>query len=379
MSSIKVGIIGYGNATKTFHLPFIKTVSELEVYAILQRSEAPADPSSSPKGSHCTVDFPNIKHYRTAEDFFADKNIDLVVVATHTDTHASFAKQAVEAGKHVISDKPFATSAEEADEVIKAAEKSGKIATCYQNRRWDGDFQTLLDLKNKNAFGDIKEAEIHYDFESPDFLKHLPAKYTPGGGLAFGLGTHSVYHAYTLFGRPSSVTGFYRVYRDATSEVEDTFTIILQYGDDPLKGRLVTVKTAVVTPMAQQLKYWVRGTKGSYIKFQKRSFCPQEEDLAVGKGPADPDYAKEAETYWGTLTTYDEFDSSIQKFEPEINKYTGQVPTIRGNFSGVYQNLARAILGKEELVVKLPDVRDCLRILELARESHEKGTTVTWR
>lgn len=100
MSSIKVGIIGYGNAAKTFHLPFIKTVSELEVYAILQRSEAPADPSSSPKGSHCTVDLPNIKHYRTAEDFFADKNIDLVVVATHTDTHASFAKQAVEAGKH---------------------------------------------------------------------------------------------------------------------------------------------------------------------------------------------------------------------------------------------------------------------------------------
>lgn len=44
----------------------------------------------------------------------------------------------------VISDKPFATSAEEADEVIKAAEKSGKIATCYQNRRWVSKHTELL-------------------------------------------------------------------------------------------------------------------------------------------------------------------------------------------------------------------------------------------
>jgi predicted dehydrogenase len=102
MGSIKVGVIGYGNSAKNFHLPFIQAVHEYEVYAILQRAEAPPDPDSAPKGSHCTVDFPNIKHYRTAEEFFSDKEIEFVVVATHTDTHASFAKQALEAGKHGI-------------------------------------------------------------------------------------------------------------------------------------------------------------------------------------------------------------------------------------------------------------------------------------
>lgn len=100
MAPIKVGVVGYGNSAKSFHLPFITSIPDYEVVAILQRKEAPADPSSVEKGSHCTVDFPHIRHYRTAEEFFADKDIQFVVVATQHDTHASFAEQALNAGKH---------------------------------------------------------------------------------------------------------------------------------------------------------------------------------------------------------------------------------------------------------------------------------------
>jgi predicted dehydrogenase len=100
MAPIKVGVLGYGFASKSFHLPFILSLPAYTVTAILQRAAAPTDSSSVPKGSHCTVDFPHIKHYRTAEDFFADAEIEFVVVATHADTHASFAEQALRAGKH---------------------------------------------------------------------------------------------------------------------------------------------------------------------------------------------------------------------------------------------------------------------------------------
>lgn len=100
MSTVKVGVVGYGFAAKSFHLPFITANNDYEVIAILQRAEAPRDLSSAPAGSHCKVDFPNIRHYRTAEEFFADSDIQLVVVATHTDTHASFAEKALLAGKH---------------------------------------------------------------------------------------------------------------------------------------------------------------------------------------------------------------------------------------------------------------------------------------
>lgn len=97
---INVGHIGYGFSTKCFHLPFVLPNKELNVYAFLQRAPAPADPKSAKPGSHCTVDYPDAKHYRTPEEFFADEKIDLVIVSSHTDTHADFATRALEAGKH---------------------------------------------------------------------------------------------------------------------------------------------------------------------------------------------------------------------------------------------------------------------------------------
>jgi predicted dehydrogenase len=103
MPGIKVGVIGYGFAAKSFHLPFINAIPDYEVVAILQRAEAPADPATADKGSHCTVDYPNVKHYRKVEDFFADAEIGFVVVATHADTHATFAEQGLKAGKHGTS------------------------------------------------------------------------------------------------------------------------------------------------------------------------------------------------------------------------------------------------------------------------------------
>ncbi|TPX11444.1 uncharacterized protein E0L32_007863 [Thyridium curvatum] len=385
MAPIKVGVVGYGSSAKSFHLPFITAIPDYEVVAILQRAEAPPDPASAPRGSHCTVDYPAARHYRTADDFFANPDTQFVVVATQTDTHAHFAEQALNAGKHVIVDKPFARSSEEADKVIKLSEEKGLILTCFQNRRWDADFQTLSHLIKKGALGDIKEAELHYDFESPPWLSKMNQKeYTPGSGMAFGLGTHSVDQALALFGRPKSVTGFFRAQRGIESEVEDSFTIILQYGGAQ-RDLLVTVKTAVTTPMAQQLKQLVRGTKGSFIKveqkpwFQQRSTCPQEEQIAAGLKPLDPGFGVESDKMRGILTTYDEFDAGVQRYDPETKKYTGAYPTMTGRWMGLYENVADAINGKAELVVKPTQSRDGLRVIELARESHNKGVTVQWR
>ncbi|KAF4341174.1 hypothetical protein FBEOM_4892 [Fusarium beomiforme] len=377
MAPIKVGVIGYGNSAKSFHLPFITSLPDYQVIGILQRKEAPVDPSSAPKGSHCTVDFPNIRHYRTPDEFFADKDIQFVVVATHHDTHASFAERALNAGKHVIVDKPFAVSAEEADRVIKLGEEKGLILTCFQNRRWDADFQTLRHLINKGALGDIKEAELHYDFESPPWMSKMGTKYLPGSGMAFGLGTHSIDQALVLFGRPKSVTGFFRVQRGAESEIEDSFTIILQY-DGAQKDLLVTVKTAVTTPMAQQLKQLVRGTKGSFIKFQKHSLCSTEDGIAAGLKPLDEGFGVESDDYRGTLTTYEEFDGKVQKYDLGIKKYTGKYPSFAGRWMGLYENVADAINGKAELEVKPTQSRDGLRVIELARESHQRGATIPW-
>lgn len=192
------------------------------------------------------------------------------------------------------------------------------------------------------------------------------------------VGTHSLDQAYTLFGRPASVTAFYRVQRGIESEVEDSFTVILQYSGAQ-KNLLVTVKTCVISPMDRQLKFWIRGTKGSYIKYQQRSTCPQEEQIEQGVKPTDPEFGAEPDKLQGTLTTYEEFDSSIQTFDKDSRRWTGQYPTVRGRWVQLYQDVADTISGKSDVAVKASDSRDVLRIIELARESHEKGITVPWR
>ena len=100
MAPIRVGLLGYGFSTKCFHLPFILPNPEYKVHAFLQRKEAPQDKSNVEAGVHCTIDHPDAKHYRTADEFFADKDTDLVIVCTGHDSHADLAEKALKAGKH---------------------------------------------------------------------------------------------------------------------------------------------------------------------------------------------------------------------------------------------------------------------------------------
>ncbi|KAJ5054803.1 uncharacterized protein L3040_001067 [Drepanopeziza brunnea f. sp. 'multigermtubi'] len=360
MSQTKVGFVGYGGSAKTYHLPYLLPVKELKVYAFLQRAAAPTE--NATPGSHCTIDFPDAKHYRTAEDFFADSAIELVIVATGPDTHASFAQKAIEAGKHVVVEKPFTRTSEEADALLALAKEKGVILTVYQNRRWDGDFRTLKYLVDKNALGTITEAQIYYDFENPPWIKYLSAKeYTPGDGLLFGLGSHTLDQALVLFGRPKSVTAFLKVLRGIESEVDDTFTVILQY-DSPL---LVTVKTTIIACMPQPLKYFVRGTEGSYVKYGDDI---QERQTLSGMKSTDAAFGVNPEDEYGTLTTYKEFDSENQKLDPAAKKYSGKFPTLNGFNQGYYEALADTIRRKAPLQVDPQTSRDGIRLMELAQE-----------
>jgi predicted dehydrogenase len=287
---VRLGIIGYGFSATVFHLPFIVPNKDLEVHAFLQRdpslllqrvpsmpSRAEQDaqldlsaisPTRTRRASLSTDVFPRAKRYRTADDFFADEDIEFVIVCSRDDTHAEFAERALKAGKHVAVEKPFARSVEEADRVIALAKERGLLVTCFQNRRWDSDFLTLKKLISEGALGKVVDAQMHYDFEKPKWIEGWTEKEFvkgSGKGMMYGLGSHSIDQTIVLFGRPKSVTGFLRSLRGVESEVEDTFTIVLQY-DGQWKDLIVTVKTTVVTVLRDPIKYIIRGTGGSYIK-----------------------------------------------------------------------------------------------------------------
>ncbi|KAL2075118.1 hypothetical protein VTL71DRAFT_60 [Oculimacula yallundae] len=373
MAPISVGLMGYGFSTKSFHLPFIVNNKDLKISAFLQRAAAPSS-SDVPPGKHCTIDYPEAKHYRTAEEFFADPDIELVIVCTHHDTHAEFAEMALRAGKHVVVEKPFTVSTAEADRVIAASKSSGKILTVFQNRRYDSDFLTLQDLILKSSFGALTEVEIHYDFDFPTWISGWTSPtYRPGQGMMFGLGSHTIDQALTLFGLPSSVTAFHRSLRGVESEVDDSFTIIMQYTDEQ-KNLLVTIKTSVVATMQKPLKFLVRGYDGSFVKFGDDR---QESQIAAGLTTTSPGFGVEDEKTWGLLTTKKQVHDE-QNFDEACGKWVGNIPGLKGDYEGFYRDLVGAIRGEKELVVKPQQSRDGLRVIELARESAEKGCTVSW-
>ncbi|KAL4792802.1 hypothetical protein BDV19DRAFT_367772 [Aspergillus venezuelensis] len=387
-----VGIIGYGFSTKNYHIPFISSIPEYNIIAILQRAATPENTSSrtaTPEpNSHCTIDHPGIRHYRTPDPFFADKNIDLVVVATHLDTHAFFAEGALRAGKHVIVDKPFARTTQEADALITLAKEKGLILTCYQNRRWDGDFLTLIHLHKTNALGKLAEAEFHYDWDNPPWLDQLvEKKFTAGYGHMFTLGAHTIDQALTLFGRPASVTAFLRNQRrmlnqnenqnQSESDAEDSYTIILQYSGDQ-RNLLVTIKSCIITPLRRQLKMSVRGTEGSYVKHQTHPTCPQETQLFTGLSPTSATFGTDSPDLAGELTTYNLFDGKTQTFDEESGLFTGFYPSIRGRWMGFWENILGVLKAEEELAVKMETVRDGIRVVELAKMSSGSGVSVVW-
>lgn len=103
-------------------------------------------------------------------------------------------------------------------------------------------------------------------------VSNKAVEYIPGEGMTFGLGSHSIDQALVLFGRPASVTGFLRSLRGVDSEIDDAFTIILQYEGEK-KNLLVTIKTTIVTVMKDQMKTFIRGAEGSFVKVSLKMRC----------------------------------------------------------------------------------------------------------
>ncbi|KAK3671052.1 hypothetical protein LTR78_009013 [Recurvomyces mirabilis] len=361
-SKIRVGLMGYGFSTKCFHLPYMLPNPDLEVYAFLQRKDAPQD--TKEQGLHCTIDYPQAKHYRTADDFFGDKNIDLVCVCTAVASHAEYAEKALKAGKHVVVEKPFTQSVEEADRLIKVAKESGKILTVFQNRRYDSDFRTLKKLVDAKAFGQVTDFENHYDTDNPPWLRPNPNP-GPGDGMLFGLGTHSIDQTLLLFGNPKSIWATTRALKEG-SKSNDTFIVQLQYDGDQ-SDLLVTVRTTIISPvpMHKMPKYIIRGRSGAFFKTGED---PQVDHFYGGiKVTDDEKFGVEPENFHGYLSTTE---------SSPMGKHDGSWKSERGSYRDYYVDVVRAIRGEAQVAVLPEESRNGLRVIELAVESARTGRTV---
>jgi len=347
-----VGIIGYGLSAKVFHIPLILAVPEFKLYAIVQRSPKPDD--------NAEKDHPGIKAYRSTEDMVADEKLDVVVVTTIPDTHLSLAKLALEAGKHVIVEKPFTVTSKEAKEMIAIAKSHHRLLSVYQNRRWDSDFLTLSKYITNGSLGRVVEFETHFDRHRPETPHDSWKLAQPAGAVIYDLGTHLMDQVVHLYGLPKRITGFLGSQRAHNpTGFADSCTVLLHYD-----GMLVTVKAGVVSPEVNQLRYWVRGDKGSFKKYHLD--C-QEDQLKAGLKPGDNGFGLEPRERYGVLNTVKD-----GKIESEV------VPTVEpATYAEFYRKFARALGGDvAQLPVDPSTAAAVIRLVELAEESSSQGRTL---
>jgi scyllo-inositol 2-dehydrogenase (NADP+) len=348
-------VIGFGLAAKVFHCPFVSAVPGLALRAIVQR-----------KGDEAKAAYPQADTVRSVEELLARKDIALVVVGTPNETHFTLAKQALEAGKHVVIDKPFAGTSAEARTLIEMAQEMGLVLAPFHNRRWDGDFLTVKKVLAGGKLQRLVSFESHFDRFRP-----LPREGTwkeagnPANGLLWDLGPHLVDQALALFGPPKTVTASVRTDREG-SAIEDAFDICLGYA-----ALTVWCRSSMVACDAAP-RFLLHGTGGSFRKF---GLDPQEPALIAGtKVPpmgSSEVWLGEDEALWGTLTV-------APVLSDPGNVVKTVVKTEPGDYRLYYANVRDAINGTAELEVSAEAGFEVIRALELARVSSKEGRSVAF-
>ncbi|KUG08289.1 Gfo/Idh/MocA family oxidoreductase [Solirubrum puertoriconensis] len=314
-NAIQTGLLAYGMSGQVFQAPFVAAHPGFALRAVVERTRKQAQQR-----------YPNIISYNSVTELLSDPAIELVIVNTPNDSHVELTRQALQAGKHVLLEKPVATTPAEVQELWQLARSVNRQIFAYQNRRWDSDFQLVQQVVASGQLGQLAEVTFRFDrYKLP--LHHKLFKETPdlpGSGLLFDLGPHILDQALSLFGRPARVRRTLGRFRPG-SQVDDYFQLQLLYPSGPL----VTLVSGLV--IAQPLPaYVLHGTLGS---FQKSRADVQEAQLLEGLTPLDAAYGLEPGSEAGLLTLV---GADGQKTRQTLTPPKGDYLQL---FEAVYQSL----------------------------------------
>jgi len=282
------------------------------------------------------------------------------VIGTPNDSHFSYTKACLEAGRDVVVDKPFTPTMAEAEQLVRLAAEHGRLLTVYQDRRWDGVFRTVRKLVTSGALGAVAEYETRFDRFR---LQAKPGAWReradfPAAGVLWDLGPHLLDGALVLFGEPESITAT-ALRQRPDSQIDDAFDVHMDY------PHLRATSRARIVAYAPGPHVLIHGTEGSYVKY---GMDPQEEILRSPNCPDGldwgADWGLEPEDRWGTLTRVGERPRKIQ--------------TERGDYRGFYANVRDAIETGATLDVTPDQALRTMRALLLAQKSSREGRTVRW-
>lgn len=330
---IKVALIGFGWVVRYFHFSLLSAVHDLSIEVI-----------GTNRVKEVSNEFPELV-VMSPQEAIVWPEIDLVIIASVNESHFKLAALALNSGKHVVVEKPFTPTLEEARYLTRLAEEKGKILSVFQNRRWDSDFLTVKSAIKNGLLGDVVHFESHIDRFVPvvaNAWREIPG---PGAGTWFDLGPHIGDQALQLFGLPDLVTASFACQRRGT-KTDDWFHVVLEY-----KQLRVILHASQLVPSGG-VRFIIHGTEGSLIKVKAD---PQEMQMLSGVKPTDVN--------WGVDADKAIFYAAGSKGEPQL------IETCPGDQSQFYVQLAQAIHGNAVNPVSPAEAVAVMALLETASKS----------
>ena len=347
-----VGVVGYGpyGGMGTLHgLAATETVG--------LRLAAAAD-TVRDRLDAAVGDFPGINLHDSAESLADDPDVDVAIVATPPSVHADLARKLLQAGVHVVLEKPMCLTVADADGLLALAEQQDRVLTVHQSRRWDRDFLSLRRVVERGDLGEVFNLETFVGtYEHPCRAWHSDREIS--GGAVYDWGSHHVDWIVQLYGSaPANVVTSAHTRRWHDSTNVDQLHVWMRWDD----GREATFRQSDLAAHRRP-KFYVQGTEGTLQGFYRPL---RDERLVPGRGYVD-EVSHHAEA---------PVDLVLARHESGYGVTETTLPPAPHPGWGFHRNLADHLLLGEPLAVPPRESRDVVAVLEAAHRSMLAGGTV---
>lgn len=327
--AVGVGLVGYG-AVARVHAESINATSGLRLTAVCDLSKERRDQAAREL---------SVRTHARPEQLLEDPDVGLVVVGTPPSVHAAGVIAALDAGKHVVCEKPFAINVEEADRMIDAAAAHDRVLTVYQSRRWDPDYLAMCEVVRSGRIGEPFYMESFIGgFSHPcDFWhSHEPIS----GGTIYDWGSHYFDWILQLFPQPVrtvSARAHKLVWHDVTNS--DQVRVDITFEGGAQASFLQSDIAAAMKP-----KWYLLGSSGALV------------------------------AEWRAETVPADFPARIRVFRPaEAGSHEELLALSPRDDNGFYRNLADHLAWGEPLAVTPEQARRTVAVMEAATRSIARG------
>ncbi len=298
-----------------------------------------------------------IKAYSSLEELLADKDVEIVVVATPNDSHKYISIASMEAGKHVICEKPVMMTVAELDEVIEASKRTGMLFTVHQNRRWDVDFLAMKQIISEGKLGKpvCVESRVHGSRGIPSDWR---GQKEYGGGMLYDWGIHLIDQMIQLLPGEKLKKVYCTEQHTTNFEVDDGFKLQLIFES----GITAHIEIGTLNFIAMP-RFYLQSMKGSALITDWRNkaqvvYCKHWNEKEV----------LPVQTAAGITKTMAPRD--------EITVDTYEIDIPKSDVHDYYRNVVKAVDGIEPQLVTHEEARLVLSIVEAAFKSIAAGQVI---